>query len=181
MAHNLFEKAEYVLDNMLWPQVWAWDTYYIEFPDVVRGWEEVPADLRLREAVEAWQEYSDGIIGRIAVRLIRNTGLVDSGTLIRYATGYGYDTYPINVTTKREYKIDDIGVVPGLAHLIGTGTAALTLDSSVPSRNLSMEDQRQGRQPPPLAQLKWQDFLRQRQQWFNQLKSDIPNTFKYVG
>lgn len=179
MSHTIWQKAEYVLENQLWPQIWEWTTYTVNAPNSY-GWENVPASAgNLREVVQpGWQLHSHET-EPVAVGLDRNVGTSPSGIVMRYDPNITYLGTPLYVTCKRQYGETDVGVAAGLAHLVGTGAAALTLDSAVATERLVSIDPTQP--PRDLSRLKWRDFLQQREQWSKQLRSDVPKGMIYVG
>ena len=168
-AYSLFQAAELIMANYLWPHIWAWDIHEIPAPSTTQLWSEVPATVRAIE--QAWQQIPADRLMRIRVILERNNPVTPTRTLVRYPAIY--DTYPIKLKTRRVFTADDLvgdDAVPGLAGLVGMGTAALALDPSVVARALDAEA---GEQPSNLSAYLWSSFRRQRQAWYEGISDEM--------
>lgn len=142
----LWQAMESVFDNLLYPEVYKFDTETISTPDLAYYQNEISANVM--EVFDVWQKIG-GRLTRVGFKLYRNvpTDVSSTGALLELAAIDGSAAW---VKTAEKYVSSDT-LGESIEQCVATGAAALAAGASVSEGNLesSSKDSQERRNVAP--------------------------------
>ena len=168
-------KIQAVLDNMLWPYVWKYNTRSVTTPDLSSYQNEIEAAVY---EIESAKQQIGGDWIEIPYELQRNlhTSVSSTGSLVTLGA---YDSSTVYLTTREKYELTDT-LSDAVEECVAVGAAAMILgaDRAATNREASSKDSQFRGQRNPADQL-WRDFITLRQGIAEDLSSQV-EYFEYL-